>query len=68
VKPILTEKGSSGLPVSVNYGLYIGLGTGDVILKGARHPCLEVQDDIDFIANDHIMHKGNFIYIVSTVY
>jgi DNA mismatch repair protein MSH2 len=33
-------------------------GCGDVVVTGARHPCLEVQDDIDFIANDHTMRKG----------
>lgn len=27
-------------------------------MRGARHPCLEVQDDIDFISNDHEMRKG----------
>ena len=34
------------------------VGEGDVVLKGARHPCLEVQEDIDFISNDHEMRKG----------
>lgn len=33
-------------------------GCGDVVVHGARHPCLEVQDDIQFIANDHEMRKG----------
>lgn len=33
-------------------------GTGDVVVRGARHPCLEVQDDIQFISNDHEMRKG----------
>lgn len=28
------------------------------MVKQARHPCLEVQDDINFIANDHVMLKG----------
>ncbi|KAI8812287.1 muts domain V-domain-containing protein [Cladochytrium replicatum] len=27
-------------------------GVGDVILKSARHPCLEMQDEVSFIAND----------------
>lgn len=33
-------------------------GTGDLVLKDARHPCLEVQDDISFIPNDIEMIKG----------
>lgn len=33
-------------------------GSGDIVVRGARHPCLEVQDDIEFIANDHEMIKG----------
>jgi hypothetical protein len=33
-------------------------GSGDVVVRGARHPCLEVQDDIEFISNDHEMRKG----------
>ncbi|KAJ9104285.1 hypothetical protein QFC20_004567 [Naganishia adeliensis] len=35
------------------------MGTGDLVVKQARHPCLEVQDDINFIANDHVMLKGS---------
>jgi DNA mismatch repair protein MSH2 len=41
-------------------------GTGDLIVKQARHPCLEVQDDINFIANDHTMLKGKLF--VRTLY
>jgi DNA mismatch repair protein MSH2 len=33
-------------------------GEGDTILKEARHPCMEMQDDIQFIANDAILKRG----------
>jgi DNA mismatch repair ATPase MutS len=36
----------------------VASGSGDLVVKQARHPCLEVQDDISFIANDHVMLKG----------
>lgn len=29
-----------------------------MILTEARHPCLEVQDDVDFIANDVTLKRG----------
>ena len=34
-------------------------GSGSLVLKEARHPCLEVQDDVSFIPNDIEMVKGN---------
>jgi len=33
-------------------------GSGNLVLRGARHPCLEVQDDVNFIPNDVEMIKG----------
>jgi len=30
----------------------VPMGEGDIILKGARHPCLEIQDNVQYIAND----------------
>jgi DNA mismatch repair ATPase MutS len=39
-----------------------GLGSGNIRIKGARHPCLEVQDDIFFVPNDHDMNKGESPY------
>ncbi|OCF39837.1 DNA mismatch repair protein MSH2 [Kwoniella heveanensis CBS 569] len=41
-------------------------GTGDVILRGARHPCLEVQDDVTFIPNDHEMRKDTSEFVILT--
>ena len=34
-------------------------GSGSLILQDARHPCLEVQDDVSFIPNDVEMEKGS---------
>ena len=33
-------------------------GSGSLILEEARHPCLEVQEDISFIPNNVEMIKG----------
>lgn len=33
-------------------------GKGSVILRDARHPCLEAQDDVNFIPNDVELEKG----------
>ena len=33
-------------------------GEGDIQLVAARHPCLEVQDDVAFIANDAMLERG----------
>jgi DNA mismatch repair protein MSH2 len=34
------------------------MGTGDLVLRAARHPCLEMQDDVNFIPNDIEMRRG----------
>lgn len=38
-------------------------GEGSLILKEARHPLLEIQDDVSFIPNDVEMIKGKLTYI-----
>ena len=45
--------------------VYYHVGTGDLVLKDTRHPCLEVQDDISFIPNDVEMVKGMFTIYLS---
>lgn len=38
------------------------IGEGDIILKNARHPCLELQDSLRFVPNDCslIRNKSSF--------
>ncbi|USP77673.1 uncharacterized protein yc1106_04947 [Curvularia clavata] len=40
-------------------------GTGNTVLKEARHPCMEMQDDISFITNDVslVRDKSEFLII-----
>lgn len=42
-------------------------GEGDIELIGARHPCLEIQDDINFIANDVSLIRGIYLIICGRV-
>lgn len=37
------------------------MGTGDVVLKESRHPCLEAQDDVAFIPNDVTLSRGKYL-------
>lgn len=39
-------------------------GHGDILLKDARHPCLEMQDDIAFIANDVTLLRGKSYEVI----
>ncbi|KAJ2787353.1 MSH2 protein [Coemansia interrupta] len=40
--------------------------SGDLLLKAARHPCLETHDLVDFIANDVEMLSGQSNFLVIT--
>jgi len=39
-------------------------GQGDTVLKGSRHPCMEMQDDIQFIPNDVALHRGSSEFLI----
>ena len=41
-------------------------GQGDTILKEARHPCMEMQDDIQFITNDVTLKRGSSEFLIIT--
>jgi DNA mismatch repair protein MSH2 len=41
-------------------------GTGDTILKEARHPCMEMQDDVSFITNDVALVRSESEFLIIT--
>jgi len=41
-------------------------GEGSTVLKEARHPCLEMQDDIQFITNDVVLTRGESSFLIIT--
>lgn len=41
-------------------------GTGDTVLKEARHPCMEVQDDVNFITNDVELRRDSSRFLIIT--
>jgi DNA mismatch repair protein MSH2 len=40
-------------------------GEGNTILTEARHPCMEMQDDIQFITNDVNLTRGSSEFLIS---
>ncbi|KAI9697896.1 MAG: MutS-like protein [Bogoriella megaspora] len=41
-------------------------GTGNTILKEARHPCMEMQDDVQFITNDVSLCRESSEFLIIT--
>jgi hypothetical protein len=37
---------------------YLVTAEGEIVLRGCRHPCLEVQEGVAFIPNDCVMRRG----------
>ncbi|KAG0330295.1 MutS-like protein [Dissophora globulifera] len=42
------------------------MGRGDVVLKEARHPCLEAQEEVTFIPNDVNLVRGKTEFLIIT--
>ncbi|XP_002982304.2 DNA mismatch repair protein MSH2 [Selaginella moellendorffii] len=43
-----------------------GQNEGDIILEGSRHPCVEAQDDVNFIPNDCRLIRGKSWFQIIT--
>lgn len=41
-------------------------GEGNTVLKEARHPCMEMQDDVQFITNDVSLVRGSSEFLIIT--
>ncbi|PYH89451.1 hypothetical protein BO71DRAFT_422995 [Aspergillus ellipticus CBS 707.79] len=54
------------LDVVVSFAHIHPRGTGNTILKEARHPCMEMQDDISFITNDVSLIRDDSSFLIIT--
>ncbi|KAI8913720.1 muts domain V-domain-containing protein [Entophlyctis helioformis] len=53
-------------PVQYTRPTMSGLGKGDIVLKKARHPCVETQDDVSFIENDVNLLRDRSLFQIIT--